>query len=174
VHLANCDPTLSALHIFHEVDESDRAGFQSGVIRADGSNRDAASSLADALAADGGACSGGVWRTLGTFLYPSTAVVPEYTSFPYAGAKPYAATTTSGGGRYVTLDAGEGFTYAITFRNGSHSASVAGSAPKTTATVKAPVGFGAGTATIVLKAEANPARSSTVTLSLGGKPKKRR
>ena len=36
VHLANCEPTLTAFHFFHEIDESDRAGFQSGVLRATG------------------------------------------------------------------------------------------------------------------------------------------
>jgi hypothetical protein len=33
-------------------------------------------------------------------------------------------------------------------------------------TVKIPLGFGTGTATIVLRAEMNPARTSTVTLAL--------
>ena len=39
--------------------------------------------------------------------------------------------------------------------------------------MKIPAGFGAGTATIVLKAEMNPARTSTVTLSLGGERQER-
>ena len=42
VHLANCEPTLTAFHIFHEIDESDRTGFQSGVLRVDFSERDSA------------------------------------------------------------------------------------------------------------------------------------
>ncbi|HET7145664.1 MAG TPA: hypothetical protein VFI10_00590 [Gaiellaceae bacterium] len=167
VRLANCDPTLTDFHIFHEIDESDRGGFQSGALRVDDSVRDAGGSMRDAIAADGGQCSGGVWQRLGTFLYSSSAVVPDYAGFPYQGAKPYAATTISGGGKYVTLDAGEGFTYAIAFRSGSKSANASGAAPKMSAAVKVPTGFGTGTATVVLKAETNPSRSSSVTLSLG-------
>ena len=172
VHLANCESTLTDFHIFHQIDESDRAGFQSGVLRADFSERDSAlaspSSVGHAIKADNGSCSGGVWQTLGSFLYSSSAVVPDYKTFPYQGAQPLAATTLSGGGKYVTLDAGEGFTFSIVFKNGSKSATANGAAPKTNATVKVPTGFGAGTATIVLKAETNPARTSTVTLGLGG------
>ena len=77
----------------------------------------------------------------------------------------------SGGGRYVTLNAGEGFTYAIVFKCGSLTAKANGAAPRTNATVKIPSGFGTGTATIVLKAEMNPSRASTVTLSLGASDK---
>ena len=43
----------------------------------------------------------------------------------------------------------------------NHSTSV------TVGSVKVPAGYGAGTATIVLTAEMNPARTSTVTLALG-------
>ena len=162
VHLANCEPTLTDFHIFHEIDESDRTGFQSGVLRVDFSERDSAlatpNSVNHAIKTDNGSCAGGVWQTLGSFLYSSSAVVPDYKTFPYQGAQPLAATTVSGGGKYVTLDAGEGFTYSIVFKNGSQSANASGAAPRTTATVKIPTGFGAGTATIVLKAEMNPAR----------------
>jgi hypothetical protein len=190
VHLANCEPTLTALHIFHEIDEGDRAGFQSGVLRADFSERDSAlatpSSVGHAIGADNGSCSGGVWATLGSFLYSTREVVPDYKGFPYTNKQPYAASTLSGDGRYLVLDAGEGFTYAITFKNGSQTSNATGSAPKTTATVKVPTGFGDGSATIVLKAEMNPTRTSTVTLALGSgqsatnhgakpkKPKKKR
>jgi hypothetical protein len=177
VHLANCEPTLTDFHIFHEIDESDRTGFQSGVLRVDFSERDSAlatpNSVNHALKTDNGVCAGGVWQTLGSFLYSSSAVVPDYKTFPYQGAQPLAATTVSGGGRYITLDAGEGFTYAIAFKNGSQTTSAKGAAPRTNATLKIPNGFGGGTATIVLKAETNPARTTTATLSLGppSKPK---
>jgi hypothetical protein len=178
VHLANCEPTLTDFHIFHAIDEADRTGFQSGVLRIDFSERDAALatpfSINHAITADNGACAGGVWQTLGTFLYSSSAVVPDYKTFPYQGAQPLAATTVSGGGKYVKLDAGEGFTYSIAFRSGSLTANASGAAPRTNATVKVPAGFGAGTATIVLKAETNPSRTSTVSLGLaaGGKTAK--
>ena len=177
VHLANCEPTLTAFHIFHAIDESDRVGFQSGVLRVDFTERPSALStpfsVQHAIIADNGQCSGGVWQTLGSFLYSTTAVVPDYKTFPYQGVQPYAATKVSGGGKYVTLDAGEGFTYAIVFKNGSQTANASGAAPRATATVKIPAGFGTGgTATITLKAETNPARTSTVTLRFAGKAKK--
>ena len=172
VHLANCEPTLTAFHIFHEIDESDRGGFQSGVLHVDFSERPSAEStpfsVQHAIASDNGSCSGGVWQTLGSFLYSTTSVVPDYKTFPYQASKPYAATTVSGGGKYIALDAGEGFTYAITFKNGSQTAHAAGAAPRTITTAKIPAGFGAGTATIVLTAETNPSRTTTVTVNLGG------
>src|ERR1035437_6928699 len=87
VHLANCEPTLTAFHIFHEIDEADRTGFQSGVLRVDFSARDSAlstpNSVQHAVKADNGGCAGGVWQTLGSFLYASNAVVPLYKTFPY-------------------------------------------------------------------------------------------
>jgi hypothetical protein len=172
VHLANCEPTLTALDLFHEIDEADRTGFQSGVLRVDFGERPSAllasNSVQQAILADNGSCSGGVWQTLGSFLYATSAVVPDYKTFPYQAQQPYAATTLSGGGRYLALDAGEGFSYAIAFKNGSQTAKASGTAPRTSATVKIPNGFGSGAATIVLKAEMNPTRTSTVTLSLGG------
>ncbi len=169
VHIANCEPSLTALHIFHQIDESDRGGFQSGVMRADSSERDSAlaplNSLQHAIKADNGSCSGSVWGKLGTFLYSTTEVVPDYKGFPYAERLPYAATTVSGGGKYIRLDAGEAFSYAITFKNGSQSSNASGAAPNTNATVKIPTG--SDTASIVLKADMNLSRTSTVTLSLG-------
>jgi hypothetical protein len=171
VHLANCEPTLSAFNTFHMIDEQDRTGFQSGVLRLDGSERpsatDATNSVQHAMAADGGACKGGVWQTLGSFLYSNSAVAPLYKSFPYQDPQPLVSKTISGGGLYVALQAGEGFTYKVTFKSGTKTRAASGSAPRTTATVKVPTGFGTGTATIVLTAETNPQRTSTVTLNLG-------
>jgi hypothetical protein len=171
VHLANCEPTLTAFHIFHEIDESDRTGFQSGVLRVDSSERpsatDPATSVQHAIAADGGQCKGGVWQTIGQFLYSNSAVAPLYKTFPYQGVVPLAVKTVSGGGVYVALQAGEGFTYSITFKVGKQvSKTVTGSAPRTVAAPKVPAGFGKGTAVIVLKAETNPARTTTVVLNL--------
>ena len=170
VHLANCEPTLTAFNIFHIIDEQDRGGIQSGILRLDFSERpsatDATNSVQHAMQTDGGSCKGGVWQTLGTFLYSNTAVAPLYKTFPYQNPQPLAAKTISGGGIYVALTAGEGFTYQITFKSGSKTKSASGSAPKTTATAKVPSGFGTGTATIVLTAETNPQRQSTFTLNL--------
>ncbi len=171
VHIANCEPTLTDFHIFHEIDESDRTGFQSGVLRVDLSERpsatDASNSVQHGLGADKGSCPGGVFSTLGSFLYSNTAVVPVYQTFPYQSPQPYASKTTSGGGLYVALQAGEGFTYSIVFKNGSQSSPpVTGAAPKTTATAKVPSGFSTGSAVVTLAAETNPSRTSTVTLDL--------
>jgi hypothetical protein len=171
VHLANCEPTLTAFHIFHEIDESDRTGFQSGVLRVDFSERpsatDPSNSVQHAIAADKGQCAGGVWQTLGQFLYSTTSVAPLYKKFPYQAPVPFASLVISGGGKYVALQAGEGFTYSVAFKLGTKtSAPVTGSAPGTVGTVKIPTGFGRGTALVVLKAETNPARTTTVTLKL--------
>ena len=142
VHLANCEPTLTDVpHLPrdrrvrpHRLPER-RAPRR--LQRARRGARDA-DSVKHAIQADNGACAGGVWQTLGSFLYSTSAVVPDYKTFPYQGAQPFAATTVSGGGRYVKLDAGEGFTYAISFKNGSQTANARGAAPRTTTTVKIP------------------------------------
>ncbi len=46
VHLSNCEPTLTAFHFFHEIDESDRVGFQSAVLRVTGEERPSAQAVA--------------------------------------------------------------------------------------------------------------------------------
>jgi hypothetical protein len=171
VRLADCEPSLTDFHIFHEIDEADRLGFQSGVLRIDFSERPSATDLANsvqhAIAADKGACSGGVWKTLGQTLFSTTAVVPLFKAFPYESPKPFAALVISGGGKYVSLQAGEGFTWTATFTSGKKASKpVTGTAPKTVASVKVPAGFGKGSVTIVLTAETNSQRTSTVTLPL--------
>lgn len=173
VRLSDCEPTLTDFHIFPMWDEPDRSSLlQSGVLRVDFSERPSATdpnnSVQHAIQSDQGNCSGGVWATLGSFLYSTSAVVPDYQTFPYQNAAPYASKKVSGGGIYVQLDAGEGFTYSVTFSNGSQTSQpVTGAAPKMTAVAKVPTGFGSGTATVVLKAETNPSRTTTVTLQLG-------
>jgi len=173
VHLANCEPTLTAFHIFHEIDEADRTGFQSGVLRVDSSERpsatDPTNSVQHAIAADKGQCSGGVWQTIGQFLYSNIAVAPLYKTFPYQNKVPFATKVIQGGGIYVALQAGEGFIWSVTFKAKRLPAKTAtGSAPRTVASTKVPAGYGKGTAVIVLKAETNPARTTTVTLNLAG------
>jgi hypothetical protein len=169
VHLANCEPTLTAFHFFHEIDEADRAAFQSGVLRVDFSERESAlstpNSVLSAVEEDGGSCSGGVWQRLGRFLYPSSSVVRDYRTFPYRGALPLAARTPDASS--LTLDAGEGFTYRIVFASDLDTAIVSGAAPRSRATVTIPPGLDRGVAIVVLNAEANPARTSTVLVGLG-------
>jgi hypothetical protein len=50
VRLAACDRQIATIHFFHWIDESDRGGFQSGAIRADGTQRPAFDSIAQAVA----------------------------------------------------------------------------------------------------------------------------
>ena len=170
VHLADCEPTLTDFNIFHEIDEASRTGFQSGVLRTDYSERPAAAaagdSLRQAIAADGGTCAGGVWATLGSFLYSTTEVVPAYKTFPYGDAQPDAVRLVSGGSEAVRVHAGEAFAYSITFTNGLWTTTLIGATRTMTATVTVPRGFAYGMATVVLAAETNPARTSTVTVAL--------
>jgi hypothetical protein len=174
VRLADCEPTLTDFHLFPMLDEADRSSLlQSGVLRLDFSERPSATdpnnSVQHAIASDQGSCSGGAWATLGSFLYSTTAVAPEYKTFPYQDPAPFASVKASGGAFYVALLAGEGFTYKITFSaTGAQPSTASGAAPKRVAAVKVPAGFGQGTATIVLSAETNPARTTTVTLQLAG------
>ena len=126
VHLANCEPTLTAFHIFHEIDESDRTGFQSGVLRVDFSERPLGARAAvlgaardrrrQRLAAP--AASG---RRSAASSTRRARSCPTTRRFPYQGRSRYAATKVSGGGKYIALDAGEGFTYTIAFKNGSQT-----------------------------------------------------
>jgi hypothetical protein len=172
VDISYCEPTLTDFHIFHEIDESDRTGFQSGVLRVDFSERDSALltpfSVQHAIKSTGGNCPGDPWRTLGTFLSSNTAVNPDYKTFPYQDPQPLAQRTVSGGGIYLSLNAGEGFSYTVTFKSLSKEATAHGDAPDTSATVKVPAGFGTGAAIVVLTAETNPDRRSTINVDLGG------
>ena len=111
---------------------------------------------------------------------PTSAVVPAYKVFPYQSPQPYAAKEIVGGGIYIAMDAGEGFTYSITFTDAGKTATVEGATArgKTTATAKAPPGLGSETATVTLAVAVDPARTSTATVELGsgtttGKPPKK-
>jgi hypothetical protein len=155
VHLANCEPTLTAFHFFHEIDESDRTGFQSGPLRATGEERDSAAGIEQAIAADAGRCTG----RLATWRHATTVL----------GAK--ASRTKSGGGSYLSLNAQEGFTYSVSFlpaqagKKAVKSTLVAsGAAPQTVASVKVPAGYTGGTLVVRFTAETNPARTTTITL----------
>jgi hypothetical protein len=59
-----CDPAVTDVLFFHLIDEPDLSGFQSGLIRADGSHRPAYSAVQRAIAETGGRCTGamGEWR----------------------------------------------------------------------------------------------------------------
>ena len=117
VHLANCEPTLTAFHIFHEIDESDRGGLPERrsprrLQRVATSALATPFSVQHAIVADNGACSGGVWQTLGSFLYSTErgrARLPDASRIragsPMRRRQSAAAASTS------RSHAGEGFTY---------------------------------------------------------------
>jgi hypothetical protein len=157
VHLANCEPTLTAFHFFHEIDEADRgAGFQSGPLRTTGEERDSAAGIQQAIAADAGQCSGKLasWRHATTVLGASASV------------------SKSGGALHLSLGAAEGFTYSVTFSKagpGKKAVKAAlvmtGAAPQSVASVTVPAGYSGGTVTVKFTAETNAARTTSKTLS---------
>jgi hypothetical protein len=92
VRIAACDRQVATIHFFHWIDESDRGGFQSGTFRADGSQRPAFESIAQAVADTKG----------GTFCPGSTVTWRHKTSV--VGA---AATLTRLPARVIEATAGE-------------------------------------------------------------------
>jgi hypothetical protein len=64
VRFVECDPSVTALDLFHLVDESDLDRFQSGVVRADGTHRPSYDAVQSAIADTGGLCAGAAtsWR----------------------------------------------------------------------------------------------------------------
>jgi hypothetical protein len=64
VRFVECDPSVSALDLFHLADESDLDRFQSGLVRADGTHRPSYDAVKSAIAETGGLCSGldASWR----------------------------------------------------------------------------------------------------------------
>ena len=64
VRLLGCDPSVAAVNLFGFRDEPDRAGWQAGVMRYDGSLRPAAGALQLALEETHGGCMGALtgWR----------------------------------------------------------------------------------------------------------------
>jgi hypothetical protein len=72
-----CDPTISDLLFLHLIDETALLGFQSGLIRADGTKRASYSAVRDAYAANGGKCAG-----TPTSWTHATGVVGLETRFP--------------------------------------------------------------------------------------------
>src|SRR5438105_1603147 len=57
VRFVECDPSVTALDLFHLVDESDLDRFQSGLVRADGTHRPSYDAVKSAIADSGGLCS---------------------------------------------------------------------------------------------------------------------
>jgi hypothetical protein len=171
VLLADCDPSLTDFHIFHIIDEASRLGFQSGVLQVDGTPRLSASTIQKAITSDHGTCSGGLWQTLGSEVLSSTSVVPLFGTYPYSNPLPYATRATAGGGQYVHLQAGEGFSYSVFFLGGATISleTVSGDATRGSASVKVPSDFQNvdAKAFVVLTADANHARAYTNLLDLG-------
>jgi hypothetical protein len=157
VHLANCEPTLTAFHFFHEIDESDRGGFQSGPLRATGEERASSAAIQQAIADDAGQCKGklAAWHHASSVLGAAASV------------------TKSGGAVYVSLGAQEGFRYSVSFgraqagKKAFRAALVkTGSAPQSVASVKVPAGYTGGPVVVKFTAETNAARVTMKTLTL--------
>jgi hypothetical protein len=70
VRSAECDPTLKDLFFLPFIDETSLTGFQSGLLRADGSERPSFTTVTNAIAATGGRCIGRrvVWKHARTVL----------------------------------------------------------------------------------------------------------
>jgi hypothetical protein len=155
VDLAACDPTISALHFLHLVDEADRDRFQSGLLRIDLSPRPSAAAVAAAIPKG---CTTGMvtWHHATTVLGPSAGVLRR------------------NGQLYVSLDAAEGFTYRISFSprtsaggrvtTTARAVTVTGAAPRLSSWVAVPLGCRGGTASVTFTAEANPERVRTIAL----------
>jgi hypothetical protein len=64
IRLVECDPAVASLDFFHLIDESGLAGFQSGLVRADGSLRPSYDAVKDTIATTGGRCvrRSATWR----------------------------------------------------------------------------------------------------------------
>ena len=67
---AECDSTLKALFFMPFIDETSLSGFQSGLLRADGSERPSYTAVTNAIASSGGRCYGRrvVWQHTNTVL----------------------------------------------------------------------------------------------------------
>jgi len=58
IRYVSCDPSVSDVLFFHLIDESRLEGFQTGLLRADGSPRPSYDAVRQTLAQTGGSCSG--------------------------------------------------------------------------------------------------------------------
>jgi hypothetical protein len=82
VRFVECDPSVTALDLFHLVDESALDRFQSGLVRADGTHRPSYDAVKSAIAETDGLCSGvqAWWRH-------STTVADAAARFGAAGGR---------------------------------------------------------------------------------------
>ena len=70
VRRLGCDPSIAAVNLFGFVDDLDRAGFQAGVMRRDGTARPAADAVRETLVQTAGGCLGALtgWRVTKTVI----------------------------------------------------------------------------------------------------------
>jgi hypothetical protein len=75
IELAACDPAVRMLNFFHLTDEFDLARWQSGLMRADGSQRPAYAAVKDTIAQSQGTCQGTTtrWRHVTGLVSPTVA-----------------------------------------------------------------------------------------------------
>ena len=158
-----CDPVVADVLFFHLVDEANLAGFQSGMVRADGSVRPSYGAVRSAIAA-GGCASPQVWRH-------TDGVVGAAVSFgaPAADGVPSVHLTADEGATYratVVPVAGDPSTAereAIESKLASGAFAAAGpmqayrgAAPD----LQAPSGSGTFVQAVLVSAATNPARTS--------------
>jgi hypothetical protein len=126
VRFVECDPSVTALDLFHLVDESALDRFQSGLVRADGTHRPSYDAVKSAIAETGGVCSG-----LQAWWRHSTAVAGAAARFGAAGRRGrfgfgVRATETAGFSAGIFRASGRGLTESD---RGAIAAALASSGP---------------------------------------------
>ncbi len=97
VRVLGCDPSVAAVNLFGFRDEPERAGWQAGVMRYDGTLRPAAGALQLALAETGGGCLGPLtgWRVPKRVLGAKLEVGGLTRTRPAGSRAPLVAVTAS-------------------------------------------------------------------------------
>jgi hypothetical protein len=141
VRIAECDPGITAFHFLYFLDSPQLADFQSGMEDVDGNARGSAGTVRNAIAEG---C------TTGQVFWQHTSTVTEAR----------ASRRLLGGRRpAIALRAGEAFSYTITF-GGTRTVAGSGS-PNLELDVSVPEGFADRSATVTMRAWANPGRTKT-------------
>ncbi|MGH3103471.1 MAG: hypothetical protein ACRDN6_05175, partial [Gaiellaceae bacterium] len=81
VHFFACDPSVDSVNFFHLIDEADRGGLQSGLLRRDGSRKPAYAAVKSAIADVASGCKGKPAR-----WSPAASVVGANVDFGVAGS----------------------------------------------------------------------------------------
>lgn len=163
-----CDPSVGDLLFFHLVDEADLRGFQSGLIRADGSARPAYGAVKSAIAETGGRCTGveTPWQHAESVVGASVGFAP-----PADGRGPAFVATAREGALYRATFARVGGTPTDAERDAlersleGSGANVVSAGPvsadsRTSPSLQSPAEPGTYVQAVLLTAAADPGRSS--------------